>query len=337
VGCVPARVGGRVGTHARRCDRKGAVKGVLLLFPGQGSQELGMCHYLWETFPAAMDTFREAEDILGWDLRGLCLNGPSSELRRTDKAQPAIFVCSVAAWRVLESRGMDFAVALGHSLGEYSALVATGQLDFAQALRVVEARGAAMWECGLEQAGAMAAIVGLDDEAVESVCAEVGEVWPANYNCPGQVVVSGRPPAVESAGVLALRQGARRVIPLQVSGAFHSPLVAGAADDLSLALRSVVVGPPVVGRFFSTTEVRYPDPHEIKETLIRQLTSPVRFTQSVRVVLTETDSGIEVGPGGVLSGLVKRASSDYPVFSTSGAASLDEVLTRLAEREATDG
>ncbi|MCZ7663715.1 MAG: ACP S-malonyltransferase [Thermoleophilia bacterium] len=180
---------------------------ILLLFPGQGSQSVGMGRYLWETYPAARDTYREAEDILGWDLRGLCLNGPLEELTRTDRAQVAIFVTSVAAWRVLKARGLAFQTAVGHSLGEYSALVATGQLEFADALRVVESRGRAMWTCGQRQAGTMAAIVGLSDQDVEAVCSEVGDAWPANYNCPGQVVVSGTLQGVETAGRLAMERG----------------------------------------------------------------------------------------------------------------------------------
>ncbi len=174
------------------------MEDLLLLFPGQGSQAVGMGRFLWETYPVARKVFSEAEDLLGWDLRGLCLDGPIDDLTRTDRAQPAIFVCSVAAWRVLERARVDFRVAVGHSLGEYSALVATGQLDFAAGLRVVERRGAAMYECGQENAGTMAAVIGLADEDVDALCAEVGDVWPANYNCPGQVVVSGRPAAVEA-------------------------------------------------------------------------------------------------------------------------------------------
>ncbi len=302
---------------------------VLLLFPGQGSQAVGMGRSVWETFPVSRAVFHEAEDLLGWDLRGLCMNGPLSELTRTDKAQPAIFACSVATWRVLEQAGFDFSVAAGHSLGEYSALVATGQVDFADALRVVEARGRAMWECGQRKPGAMAAIMGVGDEDVDAVCSEVGEVWPANYNCPGQVVISGTPRGVESACKLALERGARRALPLQVSGAFHSPLVAEAAGPLRQALERVRFVAPVRGRFFSTTELRYPEPDEIGETLVRQLTSPVRFTQSMRGLLPELEVGVEVGPGGVLAGLVKRVSSGFSVYGTDGAVPLDEVLVLL--------
>jgi [acyl-carrier-protein] S-malonyltransferase len=307
-----------------------AVKGVLLLFPGQGSQTVGMGRHLWETYAACREVFREAEDILGWDLRGLCLNGPQEELTRTDRAQPAIFVCSVAAWLALRDLGLGFEIALGHSLGEFSALVATGQLDFDAALRVVQARGRAMYQCGLLEAGTMAAIVGLDDQVVEQVCRDAGEVWPANYNCPGQVVVSGTPGGVERAEALARGRGAKRVIPLQVSGAFHSPLVAGAAEKLAEALASLPVGEPRQGRFFSTTEVRYPDSSEVKQVLLGQLTSPVRFTQSLEKVLPGATLGVEVGPGNVLAGLVKRVRRDLNVFGTSDAASMEAALRAAA-------
>ncbi|GAB4254724.1 MAG: ACP S-malonyltransferase [Thermoleophilia bacterium] len=303
---------------------------ILLLFPGQGSQSVGMGRHLWETYAAARDTFREAEDILGWDLRGLCLNGPIEELTRTDRAQVAIFVTSVAAWRVLDGRGLRFLAAMGHSLGEYSALVATGQLTFADALRVVERRGRAMWACGKEKAGTMAAVVGLPDAQVEQICAAVAGVWPANYNCPGQVVVSGTPASVEKAGRLALERGARRVLPLQVSGAFHSPLVAGAAEELARVLEEVDVGPPARGRFFSTTEVRYPEPEEVKAVMIRQLTSPVRFTQSLQALAGDVAVGIEVGPGGVLAGLAKRVSARLPVYGTDTGSAFEDVLSHIS-------
>jgi [acyl-carrier-protein] S-malonyltransferase len=183
-----------------------------------------------------------------------------------------------------------------------------------------------MWECGEVQAGAMAALVGLRDEMVDELCAEAGEVWPANYNCPGQVVVSGSVAGVQRAGELARAKGAKRVIPLQVSGAFHSPLVAGAAGQLARVLEPLEVGEPQRGRFFSTTEVRYPESSEVKQVLLDQLTSPVRFTQSLEKVLPGASAGIEVGPGSVLAGLVKRVRRDLDVHGTFDAASLEAAM-----------
>lgn len=306
------------------------MSAVALLFPGQGSQAVGMGRHLWEGHASAAALFAEAEDILGWDLRALCADGPAEELTRTDKAQPAIFTCSAATWRVMEERGARFEVALGHSLGEYSALVAVGHLSFPDALHVVKRRGEAMWACGRRQAGTMAAILGLDDEVVEALCAEAGEAWPANYNAPGQVVISGSLAGVERASRLAAERGARKVMPLQVSGAFHSPLVGDAAEELVEVLASIEIAPARMGRFFSTTELRYPSGSELRDVLVRQLTSPVRFTASVLESLEGLDLGAEVGPGGVLAGLAKRVRRDFPVLGTGDAAALDETIARVA-------
>ena len=232
---------------------------LLLLFPGQGSQSPGMAEHLWE-FPTARATFAEAGEALGWDIGELCRHGTMEELTRTDRTQLTILTCSVATWRLLQERGLSFAVAAGHSLGEYSALVATGHMAFADALRVVDVRGRAMQACGEEREGAMAAIIGLDGEAVDEICSELGDVWTANYNSPGQVVVSGSPAAVRAAGDAARGRGAKRVLPLPVSGAFHTPFMAGAAQNLSRALAQVTFADVPAGgpAFFSTTEVRYP-------------------------------------------------------------------------------
>jgi [acyl-carrier-protein] S-malonyltransferase len=303
--------------------------GTLLLFPGQGSQAIGMGAHLLQASAEARETFAEAGELLGWDVRRLCLEGPLEELTRTDRAQPAIFVCSIAAWRTLAAAGADFDIALGHSLGDYSALAATGQLAFGDALRVVAARGAAMWACGEREPGTMAAVLGLDDELIEEICRLAGDVWPANYNAPGQVVVSGTPEGVARVSAFALDKGARRVMPLQVSGAFHSPLVAEAADELARVLSGLAIHPPARGRFFATTELRYPEVDEVRDTLLRQLTSPVRFTQSLRRVLPESSLSIEVGPGNVLAGLVKRVDRRFPVYGTAESGAFAEVKALL--------
>ncbi len=305
---------------------EGRSQRTALLFPGQGSQSVGMGRHLWENHADARELFEEAESVLGWNVRSLCADGPLEELTRTDRAQPAIFTCSVATWKVMENHGLDFTLALGHSLGEYSALVAVGHLTFSDALRVVETRGRAMWSCGRSQAGTMAAILGLDDQVVEELCAEAGEAWPANFNAPGQVVVSGSPDGVERVSRAALERGARKVMPLQVSGAFHSPLVAGAADELAEVLEAVEVLPASRGRFFSTTELRYPTVAELRGVLVRQLTSPVRFTGAIETALEGVDAGIEVGPGGVLAGLVKRVRRGLSVHATDTEDSLNGTI-----------
>ncbi len=303
---------------------------LLLLFPGQGSQSPGMAEHLWG-FPTARETFAEAGDVLGWDIGALCRYGTMEELTRTDRTQLTILTCSVATWRLLQQEGLTFAIAAGHSLGEYSALVAIGHMSFADALRVVDVRGRAMQACGEEREGAMAAIIGLDGETVDEICVSLGEVWTANYNSPGQVVVSGSPAAVRAAGDAAREQGAKRVLPLPVSGAFHTPFMSGAAENLSRALAKVTFtdGPARGTSFFSTTEVRYPASGELAEVLARQLVSPVRFAQSMEAVVNGPDAptwALEVGPGAVLCGLLKRIAKQVPAAATADAGSLEKAL-----------
>jgi len=312
-----------------------------------------MAEYLWE-YPVARATFAEAGEVLGWDVGELCRHGSMEELTRTDRTQLTLLTCSVAVWRLLEERGATFSVAAGHSLGEYPALVATGQMTFADALRVVEVRGLGMQACSEERPGAMAAVVGLETELVEELCASLPEVWPANYISPGQVVISGSAESVKEAGELAKSRGAKLVVALPVSGAFHTPFMAGAAGSLAKALDGVTFaagtnagaalgpacGPAAAavrkgtgGRFFSTTEVRYPEAAELAEVLSRQLMSPVRFSQSITALLegeAPPDRGLEVGPGSVLTGLMKRIARDLPMASTGDADNLHKVLDGLA-------
>lgn len=304
--------------------------GLLTLFPGQGSQAAGMAEHLWG-FPVARAAFAEAERVLGWDVGELCRHGSMEELTRTDRTQLSILSCSVATWRILEEKGASFTVAAGHSLGEYSALVATRRLTFADALRVVEVRGRGMQACAEERGGTMAAVIGLETEPLEKICRALRDVWFANYNSPGQVVISGSVESVRAAGEMALAKGARRVLPLPVSGAFHTPFMAGAAESLARALAEVKFA-EVRGRFFSTTELRYPEVDELAGVLTRQLMSPVRFTQSMEALLGSPgapDEGLEVGPGGVLTGLMKRIARDLPVSSTGDGDVLRDALQRL--------
>lgn len=299
----------------------------MILFPGQGSQAVGMAEYLWE-YPAARDAFAEATGYLGWDIGELCRYGSMEELTRTDRTQLAVLTCSVAAWRVLAEAGVGFTNTAGHSLGEYSALVAAGNLSFADALHVVDARGRAMQACADERGGTMAAIIGLDTEAVEAACASATDVWVANYNSPGQIVISGSVEGVRAAGEAATAAGAKRVIPLPVAGAFHTPLMAGAAEALSQAL-SEVTFLPGSGAYFSTTEVRAPEACELAGLMARQLLSPVKFIQSMEALLQgdgAPGAALEVGPGNVLSGLVRRIARDLPASSTGDAESLSKAI-----------
>ncbi|MBR9988171.1 MAG: ACP S-malonyltransferase [Gemmatimonadetes bacterium] len=282
-----------------------------LLFPGQGSQYVGMGRDLAKAHPEARRAFEEADDTLGFALSKLAWEGPETELRATSVAQPAILTHSVAALRVAGERLGDVAMAAGHSLGEFSAYVAAGALSFEDALRTVRVRGELMQRSGQERPGTMAALLGLDDEAVERVCAEASEgvsvCVPANYNSPGQLVISGDVAAVERAMELAKAAGARRAIGLNVSGAFHSPLMRVAEAGLDAQLEAAALSTPRYPVVSNVTAQPVMDAADARRLLLEQLTSAVRWTASMRTML---DAGVEqfyeIGPGNVLTGLLKR-------------------------------
>jgi [acyl-carrier-protein] S-malonyltransferase len=296
---------------------------IVAMFPGQGSQFVGMGAALADAFPTARRTFEEADDVLGWPLSEVCFAGPSERLTRTDVCQPALVAASTAAFRVAqEEAGLAPGMVIGHSLGEYSALVAAGAMGFAEALRIVAERGAAMRAAGAATPGAMAAVLGLGDEEVRDLAAEAGEAWPANYNCPGQVVVSGTLAAIDRLMVLAGDRGGRAAR-LVVDGAFHSPLVAPAADRLRPALDAwepAAADPP----FLSTTTVAVEPAERLRGVLLDQVTAPVRFGEAVQAAL---DAGaerfVEVGPGKVLSGLVRRVQRGVAVGQVVEPADVD--------------
>jgi len=279
---------------------------VAFLFPGQGSQTPGMGQeYLRE--PTSRRVFEEADDILGWKLSDLCSEGSAEELKRTDRAQPAVLTVSVAALRLLQEKsGLRPRACLGHSLGEYTALVAAGALEFSDALRCVQSRGELLDRALPANTGGMAAVLGLERERVESVCAGIGDgiVVVANLNAPGQVVISGHREAIARCKPGLKAAGARRVIDLDVSSAFHSPLMHPAAERLKRVLERVAVNPPRCPVLSNVTARPHGDPRSIRTRLVEQVTSPVRWAECVRWVL---DSGIkdfiEVGPGDVLAGL----------------------------------
>lgn len=280
------------------------------IFPGQGSQSVGMGADLVERYAIARDTFAEADATLGFSISRLCFEGPTDELKRTSNAQPALVTISTAYWRILATRGFSCGVVAGHSLGEYSALVAAGALTFADALILVRKRGELMEEAGAARPGGMAAVIGVENEAVEALCAEVaaehGALVPANYNSPGQVVVSGETDAIAALRALGKSRGAR-VIPLPVSGAFHSPLMQSAAAAFAAVLRDVPIAVPSVPVVQNVTATPTTDPAAIRDALARQITGSVRWTQSLFAM---RDIGatrfVEIGPGNVLTGLVQR-------------------------------
>lgn len=280
-----------------------------LIFPGQGSQYVGMASSLAAQESAAADTLRVADEVLGFSLSSLMANGPEDELTATRNAQPALLTHSVAALRVLGDRTDAPAFAAGHSLGEFSAHVAAGTLSFEDALRAVRLRGELMFEAGIVRPGTMAAILGLDDHTVEDVCTrvEAGVCVPANFNSAGQVVVSGDVAGVEEAMVLAKEAGAKRAIQLNVSGAFHSPLMEPAAEGLRAHLESVEFRNPAYPVVSNATAEPVHDGEVARELLVKQLTSPVCWNASVQTMIDHgVDRFLELGAGKVLSTLNRR-------------------------------
>lgn len=294
------------------------------VFPGQGSQYVGMGKDLCEQFPVARDVFAEADETLGFSLSKLCFTGPEPELKLTENTQPAILTASIAALRVVESETAlraDFAA--GHSLGEYSALICAGAFSFLDAIKVVRQRGRFMQEAVPEGDGAMAVILGLEMDEVRSLCADAsgGEVVaPANYNGGGQVVIAGAKNAVARAAALAKERGAKRVLDLPVSAPFHCELMRPAAERLSQALDSVPMRPLSVGVITNVEAEVNRDPERVKSLLTEQAVRPVRWEESVRKLEALGCRRIfEVGPGKVLKGLIKRVSSSLEVenFATA--------------------
>ena len=278
------------------------------IFPGQGAQFPGMGKELYDSHTKAKELFEKANDILGFRITDIMFEGSAEQLRETRVTQPAIFLHST----VLAACEPDFRpdMVAGHSLGEFSALAAAGAIEFEDALRLVSVRAHAMQKCCEATPGGMAAIIGLADEDVEKACAGVdGIVIAANYNCPGQVVISGENGAVELACAAAKASGAKRALPLAVSGAFHSPLMEPARVELGEAIAATTFREPVCPVYQNVSATAEKDPERIKANLLAQLTSPVRWTQSVQAMIADgADTFIELGPGSVLQGLVKRIS-----------------------------
>jgi [acyl-carrier-protein] S-malonyltransferase len=298
---------------------------VAYLFPGQGSQAVGMGQALAQQFAAARETFQEADDILGFPLTALCFNGPADTLTATQNAQPAILTASVAALRALRAARPDLPApccVAGHSLGEYSALVAAGALAFADALRLTRLRGQLMAAAGAAHGGSMAAVLKLADDAVAALCAQAAAesgdvVQVANYNSPGQVVISGGATGVAAATARAKSAGAR-VMPLAVSVAAHSALMAPAAKGMAEAVNAAAFAAPTVSVIGNVQAQPLITVDEVRAELVAQLTSPVRWTDSVNYMATQgADLFVEVGPGTVLTGLVRRINPALAVFNVA--------------------
>lgn len=286
------------------------------VFPGQGAQFSGMGHDLYQHSERARSMFRRANEILGFEITEVMFNGSEDDLKQTKVTQPAIFLHSVILANELGEAFRPDMVA-GHSLGEFSALVAAGGLDFESGLKLVSARAMAMQAACEIQPSTMAAILGLDDQVVERICAETdGVVVPANYNCPGQLVISGEVAAVEKACEKLTEAGARRALILPVGGAFHSPLMEPARQQLAQAIEASEIRAPRCPIYQNVSASAQTDPGQIKANLVAQLTAPVRWTQSMQQMLTDGAAEvIEVGPGKVLQGLFKKVDRQLPVSS----------------------
>lgn len=297
-----------------------------LLFPGQGSQVVGMGKALAEVHPVAADTLAEADDALGFALSRLMAEGPEDELTETRNAQPAILAHSVAVLRVVQDRLGPVAFAAGHSLGEFSAHVAAGTLSFRDALEAVRLRGELMFAAGQERPGTMAAVLGLDDAVLEEACAKVdaGICVPANFNSSGQIVVSGDAAGVGQGSALFSEAGAKRVLPLKVSGAFHSPLMEPAAAGLRAKLEAVTFNDPTYPVVSNVTAQPVTSGAQARELLVDQLTSPVRWAASVTAMVEAgVDRFLELGPGSVLCGLNKRNAKGLSCTSLGEPADIE--------------
>ena len=305
-----------------------------IAFPGQGSQSVGMLAELAAEYPVVKATFDEASQVLGYDLFQLVMDGPAEELNKTWRTQPALLTSSVALWRVWQSINAPMpAMTAGHSLGEYSALVCSGALAFADAVKLVELRGLAMQEAVPEGVGAMAAIIGLDNESIAANCEKAAQgqvVSPVNFNSPGQVVIAGHKEAVERANVLMKESGAKRALPLPVSVPSHCALMKPAAEKLAVALQSIEIKAPVIPVINNVDVSPETDAARIKDALVRQLFSPVRWTETIEAVANAgVEFEVEMGPGKVLSGLVKRIDKRVDGAAINDPASLQDILAKL--------
>lgn len=301
---------------------------IAFIFPGQGSQYIGMGKELVENFPLAAEIMEKANEILELDLAGLCFNGPAEELNLTENTQPAIYTISYMVTRLLNEEGIYPLLAAGHSLGEYSALAAAGVFSFEEGLRLVRQRGILMNRAVPDNQGSMAAIIGLEDKIVQEICQEVNGICEiANYNSPGQIVISGEREAVEAACQLAEDKGARRTVVLKVSGPFHSSLMKRAAEDFANIIGEIEFKKPAFPVVSNVTADFVEEPEEIKGLLIKQISNSVRWVESIKLIQAQgVNTFIEAGPGKVLRGLLRRIDSSLTTYNIDDPKTMQDFL-----------
>lgn len=306
---------------------------IAIVFPGQGAQYVGMSREITEKYKEASEVFDIAGERLGYDIRDLVFNGPEEKLKITRYTQPAILTASWAIYKAFESAEINADYTAGLSLGEFTAHVLAGSLDFADAVALVEKRGTFMQQEVPEGVGGMTAVLGLDEETVEQVCkdvAEIGYIACANYNCPGQIVISGELNALEKAGEILLEKGAKRVIPLKVSAPFHCNLLKGAGEKLSAEIDNIEIHDMNIPVYANVTGELVSSKEDIKNLLVLQVSNTVKWTNTIRnMIAAGVDTFIEIGPGKVLSGLIKKTDREMKIFNVEDLATLENAIESI--------